>query len=175
MKKLIIFFGTAVLLVACEATQTGIYAYRPNTTNQQKADSWLNCRVQATRAVPVSTQVGTTPAYTTPIQVSPTYTNCSSYGYSATCTTTGGIVTGGQTYGGNTYSYDANGALREQYRDQCMRKKGFALVDLPSCTKGQVPEGLTASLSDKILDPTGSSCFVPFGEYVAIPIRTSVK
>lgn len=163
----------ASVLFACVEPQVGTFAFRSNTTNQQKADSWLDCKVRATREVPVSTQVGTTPTYTTPVTVSPTYTNCYGYGNSASCTTTGGVVSGGQTYGGQAYSYDANSQLRRDYAIQCMRKKGYSLVDLPFCRPDQTPEGLTASMRDQIIKPTGNSCLVALENSLGVPVTVS--
>jgi len=171
MKRVLIGLGTALLSIGCVKPEDATFAFRPNTTNQQKADHWLDCRVEAARAVPVATQIGTTPTYTTPVTVSPSYTNCTGYGASAYCTTTGGSVSGGQTYGGQTYSYDANAQLRQSYQDQCMRKKGYSLSSLPVCNDKQVPEKLTASLQDRIIDPTGSSCAAIIVENVAVPVR----
>lgn len=171
MERVLLGLGSAMLLFACVKPEETAFAFRPNTTNQQKADHWLDCRIEAARAVPVSTQIGTTPTYTTPVTVSPSYTNCTGYGASAICTTTGGYISGGQLYGGQTYSYDANAELRESYQYQCMRKKGYSLVSLPVCSADQVPEGLTASMKDRIVDPSGSSCAAITVENVAVPVR----
>jgi len=173
MRNVALAFGLTAFLVACAEPTPTRFAFRPDTTNQQKVDNFLDCQVQAASAVPISTQLGTTPTYTTPITVSPTYTNCSGYGYGRTCTTTGGIVSGGQTYGGQTYSYDANSELRQNYTEQCMRKKGYSIVTLPTCRPDQIPEGMTASMGDKIINPTASSCIVSVGNNVGVPVTLS--
>ncbi len=71
-------------------------------------------------------QVGVTPTYVTPIQ-----TNCYNYGYSVSCTTTGGDV-----YGGQTYSYDANAKLRDRVVGQCMEDLGYQAISLEQCPPG---------------------------------------
>ncbi len=176
----IIATAVALTMTGClETPEPGIFAYRPNTTNGQKVEASTQCKVLAVQQVPVNTQIATTPTYTTPVLASPTYTSCSgsSYGggsytnYAANCTTTGGGMTGGQTYGGQVYSYDANQDLRHSVYDQCMRKKGFEIIQTKSCISTQIPEGLSASLSDKVIRPEGKFCTVPFDGGFGVPVK----
>lgn len=155
-----------ILLLGCVPAEQVDYAYRPNTTNSQKSNDFLDCQVLAANEVPVSQQIGTTPVYSTPTYITPMSTSC--YGYS--CTTTGGQIMGGQVYGGDVYSYDANSSLRTEVQRQCMMRKGYDISVAPTCTPSQVPEGLNASMSDKVKAPQGEYCVAQISERVGVPV-----
>lgn len=138
-----------VSVSACE-TPPSVYIYKPNTTVAQKDQDEFECELKASQAVPTDTQFGTTPTYTTPIQ-----TNCYGYGYSASCTTTGGHV-----YGGQSYSYDANSDLRAEYWARCMVSKGYGGSELPVCPASKLPENATELLRSKLRAPREDACQV---------------
>ena len=52
---------------------------------------------------------------------------------------------GGQTYGGQQYSYDANSDLRYRVILQCLQKKGYQVIDLPSCDSEQSKRAVSSS------------------------------
>ena len=162
------YLSALLILSACVVSeQTGSYAYRANTTNAQKANDSLNCEVEAMQTVPANQQVATTPVYRTPVYVPPSTTTCSGY----SCYTTGGQVTGGQTYGGQVYSYDANAELRKEVQGQCLQRKGYTLVPAKLCASNQIPENLTASMSDRLVKPEGNFCIALVAKRVGIPVR----
>lgn len=111
------------LVAGCEVPPETLYWQTGMTPAQQQRDQ-TNCRVNAANSVPVNTQIGTTPTYSTPVQ-----TNCYNTGYSVSCQSTGG-----QVYGGNAYSYDANSRLRANVVQQCMADRGYQLISFPVCT-----------------------------------------
>jgi hypothetical protein len=111
-----------------------------------------DCAVEAANRVPQNTQVGVTPTYSTPVQ---TYCNNTGYG-TVSCTSYGGDV-----YGGNVYSYDANQGLRNQVMEQCMARRGYALLSLPVCSPDQAAKAkLSASRLPAISE---TSCLVQTG------------
>lgn len=165
--KLAIILAFSGILTACVVAQErGYFAYRANTTNATKANDALNCKVEATNKVPANLQLGQTPTYTTPTYITPMTTNC--YGYS--CSTSGGQVMGGQTYGGNVYSYDANQDLRAAVAQQCMTNKGYKLIETRLCAANEIPANLSASMSDKIIKPTGDFCLALLNDQLGVPI-----
>ena len=140
MKKLILILGLSLGLVGCGVQQyNSNYGYRTvPTTKQQKAKHIVECETLAASKVPTSTQVGTTPRYTSPV-ICNTYGNVSSFG-SVNASTN---CSGGNTYGGNTYSYDANAQLRREVANRCMADKGYLTTSfpIPYCRPEQIPAG----------------------------------
>ena len=132
--------GLSVGLAGCGVQQyNSHYGYRIKpTTKQQKAKHLVECATLAANKVPVSTQVGVTPRYTSPVYCN-TYGNVSSFG-SVNASTN---CTGGNTIGGNAYSYDANAELRIEIQDQCMAEKGYLTTSfpIPICKSEQIPAG----------------------------------
>lgn len=120
--KLLVVFSLLLVLAGCAPSQFTGY-WRSGVTVAQQQNDLTNCQVRAANQVPVSTQVRTTPTYTTPEN-----TSCYNIGYSVNCTTTGG-----QVYGGDTYSYDVNADLRQRVVGQCMARRGYQAVTLPIC------------------------------------------
>jgi hypothetical protein len=135
-----LFFAT-VILAACQPTMQTVY-WRDGANVVQRQNDYTDCEIEAVNKVPTAMRVASTPTYTTPAYVSPTNTSCYGYRYSVTCTTTSGTITGGQTYGGQVYSYDANEGLRSRVHGQCMARKGYSLITLPTCTKEQEKLGV---------------------------------
>lgn len=126
-------------LSACVPTSEA-YLWKDGATTLQISRQSTECEVASLNKVPASNQVGTTPSYTTPTQ-----TYCTGYGYSASCTTTGG-----QTYGGNTYSYDANADLRQRVFNMCMQRNGYRSVTVPTCTADQTKAGRRVSSLNRL-------------------------
>ena len=140
MKKLLLTLGLSLVLAGCGVQQyNSHYGYRIKpTTKQQKAKHLVECATLAANKVPVSTQVGVTPRYTSPVYCN-TYGNVSSFG-SVNASTN---CTGGNTIGGNAYSYDANAELRNEIHNQCMAEKGYLTTSfpIPICKSEQIPAG----------------------------------
>lgn len=55
--------------------------------------------------------------------ITPSYTTCSGYGFSASC-----VTTGGQYVPPTTIPYDANAGTRNQVFKGCMYSKGWSLL-----------------------------------------------
>ena len=132
-------------IVGCVSIGPITYFFKPGVSIAQKDKDSFDCELEASRTVPVNSQIGTTPTYRTPIQ-----TSC--YGY--TCTTTGG-----QVYGGNVYSYDANKSLREEYYGRCLAQKGYQSAMVPVCpTDLKLSDDLKKTLVGKVRAPTEGAC-----------------
>lgn len=144
-----------VALTACEMPPRTGFWKSGATLAQLESDS-TDCEVFATRQVPVSTQVGTTPTYTTPVN-----TSCYNYGYSVQCTTTGG-----QVYGGTAYTYDANAGLRERVGIQCMASRGYQVVTYEFCSDAEVANGVRPFNSGR-LPPASDVLCVTANGYVS--------
>lgn len=121
-------------LAACVETEPRLTNWREGTPVSEIRRESLDCGMASSRAVPVNSQVGVTPTYTTPLIAQPSYTSCYGGSYSVSCTTTGGGYTGGQTFGGQVYTYDANQELRDGYYRQCMRSRGYSEIMVRPCT-----------------------------------------
>ena len=162
MKKMALICAALsfAFLSSCDAPQTLTFAYKAQTSSVKKADDWTSCEIEAAQLVPVSTQVGQTPAFITPMQ-----TSC----YGTSCYTTGG-----QVIGGDVYSYDSNTALREKAENQCMSRKGYQLYVASECSKGQLPDGLTGNPSAPIIKPEGNFCVADLG-FMGVPVTIVEK
>lgn len=136
MKSWLLGIGGLSLIAACvPATQGGFW--KEGMTYQQDHSAFTDCELDALRQVPRETAVRSLPGYMTPIQVSPISTQCYGTGAYSTCTTTGGTATGGQLIGGGVETFDPNVALRNQVIEQCLMRKGYDLVQFPTCTSEQ--------------------------------------
>ena len=155
---LVLGFVSVGLLAGCGPQMNDQYMYKERpVSKKQKASDMISCAVDAAKQVPASTQVGTTPTFTTPV-------SCSSY------TTYGGYIdtdcTGGQTYGGQTYSYDANQGLRDTVYSQCMAKQGYSrtATPIPVCKPEQIPVGYVSDTT-KVHKPIEGSCVIEGTNY----------
>ena len=146
MKKMLLF---AVLLSGC-ATSVPIW-YKANTPPSRSLHSATDCEIHGVQSVPASNHVRTTSTFQTP-----THVRCNPVTNSCT-------ASGGDTIGGQTYTVDVNADLRAKVVRQCMAKRGWQLVTLPTCgvpqhtayneapDKYRAPKGITAE-SCAILD-----------------------
>jgi hypothetical protein len=150
MRCITLLIASTLTLSACVQTPQN-YLYRSNTTISQKDSDMFDCELDASRAVPVNTQIDTTPVYRTPVNTSCT----SGYYGNVQCTSSGGDV-----YGGNTYSYDANTGLRDEYASRCMASKGYSVAQLPPCADNVVPAGAAQGLAGALRAPKDGACTV---------------
>ncbi|SNY90693.1 hypothetical protein SAMN04515647_0865 [Cohaesibacter sp. ES.047] len=131
----------SIALSGC-VTQTD-YMYKPNTSYGTKADALLECKLQGAQRVPSNTRVGSTPVYVTPATTYCSGGYCNSYG--------------GQVTGGDVYTYDANQELRDDLINQCLRRKGYTVTQVPVC-RGKTVERPVST--DRIQDPKQGQCVV---------------
>ena len=143
-----------VALAACVPT-TQLTYWQPGVPPVTRQSDYTDCRVEAANRVPASMQIGTTPAYTTPVS-----TTCSGIGNSVFCSSTGGNV-----IGGNVYSYDANANIRDSVIQQCLARRGYQRITFPICTAEQRSRGVTPSLSE-MLPPASEVLCVTGNGYV---------
>lgn len=133
-----------LVLSACVPTSHAIY-WKEGPNFAQRQSDFTDCEVEALNKVPNQTAVRSIPGYTTPIQVSPSSTQCYGYGNYASCNSSGSTVTGGQVIGGGVETYDANLGLRDRVGRQCLSRRGYTLVTLPVCTTAQLKGGLRSN------------------------------
>lgn len=132
-----------LFLASCATTPRSFNGFwRDGSSQIELQRDQTTCEVTALREVPRAMATAQTPTYTTPTYTTPQHTSCYGYGYSASCTTTGGQTYGGTTTGGQIYSYDANRDLRGAVEEQCMASKGYFLTSIPACSKDQIDEGI---------------------------------
>ncbi len=126
MTSLFVFFrhiasvvASVTALVVLSACGTIYYWVKPGGSQSELDADKTECRVLAAGAIPRDTQqVKLTSGSRTP-----TMTNCSSFGRSVDCISTGGAYIP-PTY----YSYDANEGLRDDAVELCLQRKGWQRV-----------------------------------------------
>jgi hypothetical protein len=139
------------LLAGCvPQTQDGFW--REGVSYQKMKSDRTDCSVAALKSVPREEAVQSVPSYVMPTQVSPITTQCYGYGTYGSCTTTGGVVSGGQVIGGGVFTYDQNETLRNQVVEQCLAKKGYQRVVIPTCTAEQAKQATTSNKLPKLND-----------------------
>lgn len=144
MLRLITVSVVATLTASCFAPDTVTYAYKPGATVAQKDQDNFECRLAATKQVPINTQIATTPTYRTP-----TETRCDGF----SC-----VTTGGQTLGGQTYSVDANAQIRSEYYGRCLAAKGYTFYPVTPCPKNSVPTELHPLITGRLREPSEGAC-----------------
>ncbi len=135
-----------IMLSACGGVSEpvyGTYAYRSNTTNQERVDSWTQCEAAA------MSQVGSN---------------------QKTQTTSIWYDSEGNRQGGETYSYDQNADLRDRMQEICMREKGFTLTEMPYCSVFPDEMWEEHRLGTVMVRPLPNSCLADLNGF-AVPVQ----
>lgn len=147
---LLAWLALPVALAACGPGEMA-YVYRQGATVAEADAATFDCRIAAAKEVPAATQVRSTPAWNTP-----TYTNCqTSRNGQTNC-----VTSGGYQMGGDVYSFDRNAALRAEYFRRCLADRGFAIYQLPGCSRDAVTPTLRQQLAGVQRSPATGACVV---------------
>jgi hypothetical protein len=142
----------ALALSAC-APGTTTYAYRANTAPAQADRDSFQCQVEATRTIPVNTQVRQRPGYWIPPR-----TICDRDGKNC-------YVEPSEWIPGEVYSYDANAGLRTEYIRRCLAGRGYTLTAVDLCPGGTTAEGpLAQALLSRLRPVRDGACAINISE-----------
>lgn len=150
---------TLISLILSGCGPLSIY-YREGVSVSRMQSETTACQVKALRDAPVATQVRQSP----PIYF-PGRTVCNSAGQCYT--------TPGWWEPGNVYTVDPNAGLRGRVEQQCMADKGYAPVQLPTCSQN-VAAQVQPVKSAKLPALGPKSCVVKF-EDGSIQVVTPVS
>ena len=110
--------SAGVMVAACSPLNT---YYKPGASVAALNRDTTNCKVQALRDVPASTQVRRIPPeFVPPVRQCDANNRCT-------------VIRPGYFIPGEVISYDPNDKLRKQVEGQCMADKGYAPVSIPPC------------------------------------------
>lgn len=159
MLRRLILVASVVSVTAVSGCMEETMWYQAGVSPGKVYNDSTDCQVAAAQRVPVNSQLRQTPVFTTPVQ-----TSCFGYGYSVSCT-----QTGGQTYGGDVYSVDANARLRSRVIGQCMMNRGYQLIKVRKCEDKDLRNGVKRYAVLPQLSP--NSCYVntPTGTVLVNP------
>lgn len=117
----------AVLLLSGCQTEPTRTITKPGATYAQTQAALDACKIASFREIPQSMAAETSGGFYNPGTV-----QCSSVGGFTTCNRIGAV-----NIPASTSTYDVNAGLRDRYIDQCLRAKGFEVLDLPTCSSAE--------------------------------------
>lgn len=152
MFRLVCSLALLAVLSAC-GPGTATHAYRANTSPAQADRDNFQCEVEATRTVPVNTQVRYEPGYWTPSR-----RICDSDG--ANCR-----ILRGDYIPGYSYTVDRNQGLRREYLARCLAGRGYALSVVERCPRGTEARGdLARALVARLRPAREGACAVTISD-----------
>ena len=152
MFRIVFSLAVVALLSAC-GPGTSTFAYRSNTSPAQQHTDSFQCEVEATRTIPVATEVRIEPGFWTASR-----TVCNADGRNCR-------VFGGHFVPGSTYTVDRNEGLRREYFARCLAARGYALSTVERCPNGTSAQGeLAQALISRLRPPRPGACAIGLSE-----------